>query len=248
MASSSFGVSRGSLSRGGWGWLAALWLWSLPACEPRVDGNGHRTDEVREAATFSRVQSTGSIDVQITQGEERTVVVSIDENLQELVSVRVHDGLLVVDTRDDIGDTVAGPHVLITVPKLLVARLSGSGNLETEFDQPELPLDLYLDGSGSVSFDGQAAAVGAYLSGSGDIRLDGEASDVDIELSGSGSVRGKSLLAESGRLDLSGSGDISATIETSVAVSLSGSGRIDLYGGAKLDRYDLTGSGDVVKH
>lgn len=221
----------------------------LPACGlDEVDGNGDRSDQTRRAAKFARVQNDGTLDVKITQAEEQTVTVSIDENLQDVVTTRVVGDVLHVDTREDIGDVVSGPHVLITVPVLQAIKLDGSGSMRAELDQHEMPFDLFLDGSGVMSFRGLAPAVGAYLSGSGDIRLEGETSDVEIELSGSGSVRAKALRAESGRIELSGSGDVSATVESSVTVSLSGSGNIDLYGGATLDGYEHSGSGDVVEH
>ena len=229
--------------------LAAAALVSLPACDiGEVDGNGERVDQRRSTTEFARVQSDADVDVTIVQGDEPSVIVSIDENLQELVTTRVEGDILRIDTREDIGDRVSGPHVLITVPALHAAKLSGSGSLRTELDQPGRPFDLFLEGSGVMSFKGTTAAVGAYLSGSGDIRLEGETSDVDIDLSGSGSVRGKSLLAESGRIELSGSGDVSATISHSVVVSLSGSGAIDLYGDASVDGYSNTGSGDINQH
>lgn len=221
----------------------------LPACGlDEVDGNGDRSDQTRRASNFARVQSDGALDLKITQADEQAVTVSIDENLQDVVTTRVVGDVLHVDTREDIGDVVSGPHVLITVPALQAIKLDGSGSMRAELDQQETPFDLFLEGSGVMSFRGRAPAVGAYLSGSGDIRLEGETSDVEIELSGSGSVRAKALRAESGSIELSGSGDVSATIESSVTVSLSGSGNIDLYGNATVDGYEHSGSGDVVEH
>lgn len=222
---------------------------SLPACElGEVDGDGDRRDEIRYVSSFARIQSDAALDVKITQGPEPAVVVSVDENLQEFVTARVVGDVLHIDTREDMGDVVSGPHVLVTVPELLAIKLAGSGSMRAQLEQSEKPFDLFLDGSGVMSFRGHAAVIGAYLSGSGDIQLEGETGDVDIELSGSGSVRAKALRAESGSIDLSGSGDVSATIESSVTVSLSGSGDIDLYGDATLDGYEHSGSGDIVEH
>ena len=229
--------------------LGAVALATLPACSfGEVDGNGDRVDELREAATFSKVKSDAELDEQVVQGEEPTIVVSIDQNLQGLVETRVVDDVLLITTRDRIGRVVPGPHLLLVVPQLQAAKVAGSGSFVVVLDQPELPFDLILSGSGVMSFQGSAPAIGAYLSGSGDIRLAGETSDIDIELSGSGSVRGKNLLAESGSIELSGSGDVSATVESSVAVSLSGSGQIDLYGDPSIDHYSHEGSGDIVEH
>jgi Putative auto-transporter adhesin, head GIN domain len=213
-----------------------------------IDGNGNRVDEQRETPAFSRVRSDCDLDVQVVQGDHQSLTVSIDSNLQDIVKTRVDGDTLFVDVREDIDQSVDGPHVLLSVPGLSAAKLAGAGSMTLVLDEPESPLDLYLSGSGSMRFDGATAALGAFLSGSGDIRLSGETSDIALTLSGSGSIRGRDLAASSGAIELSGSGDVSATIQDSASVSLSGSGQIDLFGGAQVDERRNTGSGDIVEH
>ena len=222
---------------------------ALSGCgDSGTDGNGDRIDESREVAAFSRVRSDCQLDVRLVRGNVQSLTISLDSNLQELVRTRVDGDTLYVETTDNVDDTVDGPHVLITVPELTAAKLAGSGSMTIAFDEPELPLDLYVTGSGDLSFNGTTAAVGAYLSGSGDLRLEGETRDLDIKLSGSGSVRGQKLVASSASIDLDGSGSVSANVQESVTVSLSGSGSVDLFGDATLDTYQHTGSGDIVQH
>jgi putative autotransporter adhesin-like protein len=221
---------------------------NLVACNPGVDGNGDREDESRSVAAFSRIRSDCELDVQVVQGDEQSLTVSLDSNLLDLVETRVSGDTLFVKLKDQVDQTVDGPHVLITVPQLTAAKLAGSGSMTLALDNPAQPIDLYLSGSGDLRFNGTTAALGAYLSGSGDIRLEGETSDADLKLSGSGSIRGQRLAASSAAIELSGSGDVSATVEESVSVSLSGSGQIDLFGTAKLDGYHDTGSGEIVQH
>lgn len=227
-------------------WFCSLWLGGCSFYD--VDGNGQRVEETREVGTFSRVRSDGDLDVDLAQGDTPSLVVSIDSNLQKLVETRVADDTLYIDLHENVGERVAGPQVRITVPELRAATLSGSGRMKLAFDQPEAPLDLSLDGSGALRFEGTAAAVGAALDGSGDLSLAGETRDVSLSVSGSGALHGRSMSAESGSLDLSGSGDLSATVTESVRLSLSGSGRIDVYGGAHVDGYKKSGSGDIVTH
>jgi hypothetical protein len=213
-----------------------------------VDGNGNRVDESRDVAAFTRVRSDCDLDVQVVMGDTQSLTISLDSNLQELVRTRVDGDTLYVETTENVEDTVDGPHILITVPELTAAKLDGSGSMTLAFDEPELPLDLYLSGSGDLSFSGTTAVVGAYLSGSGDLRLEGKTSDVDMKLSGSGSIHGKKLTASSAAIVLSGSGSVSANAQDSVTVSLSGSGSVDLFGDATLADYHNTGSGDIVQH
>jgi hypothetical protein len=228
--------------------LGLVSLLSLAGCDEGIDGNGDRTTETRTLSSFTKVRSNTELDVEIVQGERQRVEVSLDSNLLDLVQTRVDDGTLEIATVYRVGETVDGPHVRVTMPELTAAKLSGAGNMTIDFDEPEQPLDLYLSGSGDLRFDGRAAAVGAFLSGSGDLRLRGETSDVELSVRGSGSIFARDLPAESGSLELSGSGDITAAVTDSVAVRLSGSGQIDLYGDASIDHYDITGSGDLVQH
>ncbi len=230
-------------------WLGLLTLASLPACSwGAIDGNGERSDEVRDTEAFGRIRTGSNLDIDVVQGDQTSVVVSIDENLQQHVKVQASDDILYIETPDSLGEMVDGPHVLITVPQLYAAKLAGSGRFWAELEQPDEPFDLFLTGSGEMSFRGRTAVIGGYLSGSGDMRLEGETSELELALSGSGSIRAKPLSATVGSIELSGSGDISATVESSVTVRLSGSGDIDLYGGASLDGYSNSGSGDVDQH
>ena len=221
----------------------------LSACSDwGVDGNGDRVQESRDVAAFTRVRSDCELDVRVAQGDTQSLTISLDSNLQELVRTRVEGDTLYIETTDNVDETVDGPHVLITVPELTAAKLDGSGNMTLALDEPQLPLDLYLSGSGDLSFNGTTAAIGAYLSGSGDLRLEGETSDVEMKLSGAGSIRGQKLAASSAAITLNGSGNVSANVRDSVTVSLSGSGQVDLFGDAAIDGYHDTGSGEIVQH
>ncbi len=228
------------------GLLGSLWLCGCSF--EGAHGNGHRVDEAREVSAFTRLHHDGDLDVELVQGDVQSLTVSIDSNLRHLVETHVRDATLYLDLREDIDEMVAGPHVLITLPELRAARLAGSGRITLAFDEPEAPLDLYLSGSGRVRFDGKAAKLGAFLDGSGEMRLAGEAPEVELSLSGSGAIGARELVAQSGDLDLSGSGRLTANVTSSVRVSLSGSGRIDVFGGAAVDASQHTGSGAIDYH
>jgi hypothetical protein len=244
MKSSACGsaVVRGHLA------LILASVWGAWGCDLGQDGNGERVEETREVAAFSRVRSNSELDVRLVQGPEQALNISLDSNLIDLVRTRVSEDTLYIDTSEGIGEMVDGPHVQINLPAITAAKLAGSGSMQLLFDEPGLPLDLYLSGSGSMRFEGKAAAIGAFLSGSGDIRLAGEASDAQLGLSGSGSIDGRHLMTESADIDLSGSGDVSAHAQSSVRVALTGSGNIDVYGGAVVERYDTSGSGEIDVH
>ena len=77
--------------------LLAAGALALPACLQGTDGNGQRSTELRAVSGFTRVESRGSLDVQIDQGAAFTATVSIDSNLQRQVETRVAGSSLVIE-------------------------------------------------------------------------------------------------------------------------------------------------------
>src|SRR5688500_6174315 len=117
--------------------LAVLGAVCVAGCDLGIDGNGERAEEVREGSGFHKVWSDSELDVELTQGDEQHVVVSLDSNLLDHVRTHVENGTLYIDTEDSLHDMVRGPHVRVTVPELSAVKLAGSGNLTAAFEQPE---------------------------------------------------------------------------------------------------------------
>jgi hypothetical protein len=227
--------------------FAGAALLALAGCGLGVDGNGERVSEVRPLEGFSAVDSDGSLDVMIARGDAFRVEVSIDSNLLDRVRTRVAGDTLTID-EEWIGDTVAGPHVVVTMPVLRRAAVNGSGNLWAGgFEQAE-PVSLAIDGSGEMTFVGAVPRADVRIAGSGDARLQGIATALGATIEGSGAVDAFHFDATTADLSVSGSGDLAATVSGSVRVSISGSGSVDLYGGAALESVSVSGSGSIRRH
>jgi Putative auto-transporter adhesin, head GIN domain len=228
--------------------LSGLLLGLLPSCDLGVDGNGNRSVEDRPGQDFTGVESRASLDVKIQRGDTFSVVVSIDSNLQPAVVTRVDGGTLIVDVTEPIGHTVSGPHVIVTMPVLRAAVLSGSGALSAETFPQDQPVDLILEGSGNLVFSGDVPTLTARLDGSGDLSLHGITGAADLTLEGSGNLDARDMSATTGDISLDGSGDLAATVTGSMRIALSGSGDIDLFGGGSLETSALDGSGSLRVH
>ncbi|MGC4066676.1 MAG: head GIN domain-containing protein [Polyangiaceae bacterium] len=229
-----------------WGAVLLVALSAL-ACDA-LDGNGDRGEELRRFSSgFRRVESAGPLHVRVHQGDEPDVRVSIDSNLLSHVTTRVNDEALVVDVDVQIGERLPGPHVFVTVPMLDAVTLDGSGRVEVGSLSQVEAIALALDGSGELHLDGSVSAVDASLNGSGGMELGGSAEDVTLTVNGAGSIDAKSLTARTGVLTLGGSGRLVATVTDRATASVSGSGVIEVYGGATVEPVSVTGSGRVAR-
>src|SRR5262245_37911767 len=147
---------------------------ALGGCEIGVDGNGQRATEVRSLEGFSAIDSAAGLDVQINQGETFRVEVSIDSNLLDRVRTDVSGDTLTID-EEWIGDTLPGPHVIVTMPVLRRASIFGSGAIRATGCNQAEPVALTIDGSGELGFVGAVPRASVRISGSGDARLQGTA-------------------------------------------------------------------------
>jgi hypothetical protein len=213
-----------------------------------VHGNGHPASEKRDLDGFVAIDSRGSFDTKVAQGETFSVTVNIDSNLLHVLQTRVDGSTLVIDSDEGVSDILPGPHVTVTMPHLQSCTLAGSGRIDVISCRESTPVSMLLSGSGDLTFDGAAPSVSARLDGSGSADLAGSADRVDLFLTGSGSINATALAATNGSVNLSGSGEISATINGRADVSLSGSGNIDLFGGVVLEHFSDSGSGDIRVH
>lgn len=199
-------------------------------------------------AAFTRIESRGALGVEVTQNDTPSLQVSIDSNLIGDVQTRVAGNTLIIDESENMHDLVSGPHVIVAVPTVEQASLSGSGDIELRSFKQDSPVLLFLDGSGNLAFGGQVPALTAHSSGSGDVWLDGSADSVQLDLDGSGNIQADSFTALAGRLSLDGSGDIAARVDGPTRVALSGSGSVDVYGTPELEVASNSGSGDIRVH
>ncbi|OJH35634.1 GIN domain-containing protein [Cystobacter ferrugineus] len=132
----------------------------------------------------------------------------------------------------------------------LTVNLPGSGNMTlcTPREQVLEEVRLGLSGSGSLTYDGSTASMVALLEGSGGMSLTGSAPRLVARVTSSGGLEARGLISSEAELDLTGSGNMSATVDTTATVHIDGSGSVDLWGNATLRDMRITGSGSLRRH
>jgi hypothetical protein len=155
-----------------------------------VRGSGVPAVQTRTVPPFTGVELAGSNNVIVTVGGTQSVVVHADENLLGHVTTVVRDGTLVIGNKGSFS-TKSPMHVDVTVPTLVRAVLTGSGNVVATGTAPRLRASL--PGSGNLQLGGLAVRdVIASVSGSGRIVVQATRS-LHASVSGTGAIfyRGK---------------------------------------------------------
>jgi hypothetical protein len=200
------------------------------------------------AKAVAKVDLAGPVNLILRQGATPTLEVRGEQRLLANIDTSIDGDVLHIGPRGILLRHRTPIEVTVTLPSLESLSVSGSGEHTVGGFAGER-LDVALDGSGSMKFNGRYRAIMAAVHGSGDLELTGGTSDtVDAAVIGSGSL---TLVGASRALhaELRGSGDLDARHLRADAVDLplQGSGDCAVYARKRLHA-ELTGSGAASVH
>ena len=191
-------------------------------------GDGKMTTEARRVEGFKRVVLHDVIDAQIHEGPY-AVSLTIDQNLQSLVTTEVQGDTLHVSTRSSINPS-HGTKVEISLPEFHGASALGAGDLDIRGVSQAREIKLNTQASGDIHYEGAAQSIEVTTLGSGDVtlRLSGAVQKVDVATRGSGDIKVEGGQVDALRASTAGSGDIDTRGTPAQAADLSTHGSGDI--------------------
>jgi hypothetical protein len=213
----------------------------------RVTGSGRISTQQRTVSNFSGVETQGSIDITVSQGNYK-VEVEADENLQSYIETNVENGNLIVKFRNGIWlNHYKTARVHIWAPQLNDFEIHGSGNISGEGKITNAgKINVRVSGSGDVDLNLDCPEIITETHASGNIDLEGECKTIHTQIFGSGNLKASRLKAETVSVEVHGSGDTEVFASESLDVKILGSGDVQ-YGGNPKVSSEIHGSGSVNK-
>jgi hypothetical protein len=192
-----------------------------------VRGSGVEATQEREVADFSRIQVSGSGDVDVRVGAATSVLVACDDNLIDHVVTRVEGDTLIIGMEEGSYSFRKGPDITITTPGLASLSISGSA-------------DTRIEGIENDAFE-------VSVSGSADVYAAGTTGTLDASVSGSGDLDLRKLTAQEAKVRVSGSGDADVTVVRRIDAQVSGSGDVTYRGDPDQLSTSVSGSGTISR-
>ena len=155
---------------------------------------------------------------------------------------------------------------MLVLPSLEALNIHGSGDSTINGFSGE-KVEVQLNGSGNVKFNGRYKDITAAVHGSGELEMNGgsNSQSVDVALigsgqmtvvgqckefkaeqTGSGDLNAQHLSADQAAVDLHGSGTSIISARKVAAVNLRGSGDVSVYGNPGERNITKSGSGEVT--
>ncbi len=240
--------------------LPLLAMLPLIACSGNSDANGttgtgepaaaEGTGTSRSYAVtgFDQIDVRGSDNVDVRVGGDFAIQATGPADMLDKLDVVKDGDTLKIGRKGNSfswsGDGGRAIKVMVTMPAIRGAAISGSGDLSVDRVEGD-DFAASTSGSGDMTIGGMAVKTAHFsIAGSGTIAASGTAQAADMKISGSGDIDAEGLTASRTKVSVMGSGDVSATVNGPADVSVMGSGDAEI-GGNPVCNVSKMGSGEV---
>jgi hypothetical protein len=224
--------------------LALLLAACGPTPEAREEAQAARNAMV-QTGDFDRISLTGPPDVIVTTAPAVSVRVDGDPAETAKLQIEAVAGELRIGVKP--GLSLSGRHALfihVTMPRLQGVTILGPGDVNVDRIQGQ-SFTGNVTGPGDLAIRHIEVGVAHFsVDGPGGIRASGTAQRVEAGLSGPGDLSLSGLRTTDATVTLTGPGDIALHATGTVQGQLTGSGNIDITGGARCT-VASTGPGNV---
>ncbi|MDR2887121.1 MAG: DUF2807 domain-containing protein, partial [Bacteroidales bacterium] len=188
---------------------ACVFVAATIACQAQrstVSGNGNVKTEERNLPVFNGIRVASGIDVELTQGENQSVVVQTDENLMEHILTRVEGGLLRIYTEVNIRNAKSR-RIKITMKDIRLLEASSAGDIEGMSPIKGDALRINISSAGDVEVEVDVNEIDIEISSSGDADISGSAGVMKAVISSAGDLNASELKTREADVRVSSSGD-----------------------------------------
>ena len=196
---------------------------------------------------FSRLAISHSFEVNVTVGDEPSLTLRIDDNLEPNLSVGVTDDVLRIGLlpRTTVSNATLEADVTVT----LLEAIEGSGAVGIHLSAPIVgsALDLQLSGASELDGPMDIASMTGVMSGASEVTLSGRVGTLDIEASGASDLAMLDLEVDALRVNLSGASSAEVSVNDSIEASLSGASTLRYRGDPDVSTLDVSGASSIGK-
>jgi hypothetical protein len=212
----------------------------------KVKGNGEVVKQDRDIDDFTGVKACCSLTVELRQGNNYSVEVEAESNLQEYIRTERRGRTLEIGFKRNSNIKTTKPIlVYVTLPELEYAGASSSSKLvgKTSFRGDDLELDV--SSSGSIYLDYSGDEVEADASSGGKIELSGSVAFMDCEASSGSKISAGDCKARRARADVSSGAGVTVHASEEVDAEASSGGSVRYLGNPNAVDTDTSSGGSV---
>jgi hypothetical protein len=194
---------------------------------------------------FSRLVVSHSFEVNVTVGEQPSLTLRIDDNIEPNLNVGVEDDVLRIGLQPRTNVSNATLEADVTVTSLEALEGSGAANIHLLTPLAASTFDLQLSGASELDGPVEFGSMTGVMSGASEASLSGRVGIMDIEASGASDLALLDLEIDVLRISLSGASNAEVTVNDSIEGNLSGASSLGYQGDPEVNAVDVSGASSV---
>lgn len=197
---------------------------------PGVKGNGNVTTETRVVeGDFDAIKASRGIDVYLTQTGENSITVEADENLHDIITTEVVEGVLKISANENIASSKSRK-VMVSFDQISSIKATSGSDVvsDTTINADELTLET--SSGADMKLDVIATTVDCSSSSGSDIKISGTTDKLYAEASSGSDIKAGNLKAISSQVRASSGADITVNTSKELTAKASSGGDIKYYG------------------
>lgn len=199
-----------------------------------------------DAAGVTRLDVAYGFDVRVRLGQPEAVTVTYDDNLADLLDVRVDGATLRIQLKPNDGiENRPTLRAEVTMSRLEELRAAGASTVTATSRIPDSGLRLLVSGSSRVIADLALDRVDATVSGSSHLELTGMANTLRAEGSGASTLELTDLQLQDLDIRLSGASHASVQADRTISAQASGASKLTYKGTPQFTKRDTSGGSSI---
>jgi hypothetical protein len=214
--------------------------------EVSVTGSGNVITREFDLSGFDQVEVSGAFVASITRGDSFSVVVRVDERLEQHLRVQAVGRTLQVGLAPNLSILgTATREVEITMPQLAGLEFSGaSQGTISGFDSTD-PLRVELSGASKLGGDIQAGDASFEVSGASTADLSGSGTGLTLNVSGASTADLSGFAVDDANVEASGASSATVNVSGRLDAEASGASHVEYIGNPTLGRIEATGASTI---
>lgn len=214
--------------------------------EISVTGSGNVVTKEFDLTGFDQVEVSGAFVAHITRGDSFSVVVRVDEKLEEHLRVQLAGRTLEVGLAPNLSILgTATREVEITMPELTGLELSGATQGRISGFDSTADLSVEVSGASKLGGDIQAGETSAEVSGASTVDLSGSGGALVLDVSGASTVDLSDFAVDDANVEASGASTVRVNASGRLDAEASGASRVLYLGNPTLGRIDSSGASTI---
>lgn len=212
-----------------------------------IRGSGNTVTKDYDLAGFTRVAAGSAFQVEVNQGEQFAVAITVDDNLVEHLDVEKSGDTLRIylQPRVSLSFTRITLKASVTMPKLEGLELSGATRTVVSGFESEGPLDVEVSGASTLRGDIGCDRARIEASGASTVELEGAATDANLEASGASTLRLDDFPVTNANVNVSGASRANVNVSGKLNGEASGASTVQYTGNPSSVKVNTSGASSV---